>query len=51
MGGFGAVEVAARFDRLWFDSKPGQDPPFRNSRAETIVPSGDKVLTLGRTGT
>ncbi len=46
-GGFGAVELAVRFDRLWFDSDKGVDPPFRNSRAETIYPNGDKVLTLG----
>ena len=48
-GGIGAVEVAARFDRLWFDSAKGTDPPFRNSRAETILPSGEKTLTLGLT--
>jgi phosphate-selective porin len=46
-GGVGAVEIAMRFDRIWFDSKPGQDPPFRNSRAQTVYPSGDRVLTLG----
>ena len=46
-GGVGALEIAARFDRLWFDSEPGDDPPFRNSRARTVLPSGDKVLTLG----
>ncbi len=48
-GGFGAVEIGARFDRLWFDGKPGLDPPFRNSRAETVFPSGDKVVTLAVT--
>jgi phosphate-selective porin OprO/OprP len=48
-GGLGALEVAARFDRLWFDSAKGTDQPFRNSRAETILPSGDKVWTLGLT--
>jgi phosphate-selective porin OprO/OprP len=48
-GGVGALELSARFDRLWFNSKPGEDPPFRNSRAQTIYPSGDKVLTLGVT--
>jgi phosphate-selective porin len=46
-GGFGALEVATRIEQLRFDSKAGQDPPFRNSRAETIYPSGDKVWTLG----
>ncbi len=48
-GGIGALELVARFDRLWFDSKPGTDAPFRNSRAETILPSGDKVTTIGMT--
>ena len=45
-GGFGAVELAARFDRLWFgsvDSGVG----FRGPRAETIQASGHRVLTLG----
>ena len=46
-GGLGAVEVAARYDTLRFSGKPGIDPPFRNSRAETIYPNGDKVVTLG----
>jgi phosphate-selective porin OprO/OprP len=46
-GGFGAVEIALRFDRLWFDSEQGEDPPFRNSRARTVLPSGDKVFTAG----
>ncbi|HUR35865.1 MAG TPA: porin [Vicinamibacterales bacterium] len=47
MGGFGAVQVAARFERLWFDSKDTGEPAFSNSRAEVILPNGDKVLTLG----
>jgi len=47
-GGAGAVEVAARYERMWFDSSPaGQDVPLRNPRAETIYPSGDRALTLG----
>ena len=41
------MEVAARYDTLRFSGKPGIDPPFRNSRAETIYPNGDKVVTLG----
>jgi phosphate-selective porin len=45
-GGIGAVEVAARFERLWFGSaREGQ--AFRNPRAENILPSGDRILTLG----
>lgn len=46
-GGFGAVEVAARYDRLWFDSEDGGEPPARNTRAVTIYPNGDRVWTLG----
>jgi phosphate-selective porin OprO/OprP len=46
-GGFGAIEVAARFERMWFDSAGGTDTPFRNSRAETIFPTGERALTLG----
>ena len=46
-GGFGAVQLAARYERLWFDSKVTGEPAFSNSRAEVILPNGDKVLTLG----
>jgi phosphate-selective porin len=46
-GGGGAVEVVARYERLWFDSKETGEPAFSNSRAEVILPNGDKVVTLG----
>ena len=47
-GGIGAIELGARYERMWFDSTPvGQDVPVRNPRAETIFPSGDRALTLG----
>jgi phosphate-selective porin OprO and OprP len=45
-GGFGSVELAARFDRLWFDSVDG-GAGFRGPRAEIIEPSGDRVFTFG----
>jgi phosphate-selective porin OprO/OprP len=48
-GGYGALELTARYDTLRFDSVTGQDPPFRNSRAETIFPNADKVFTGGFT--
>jgi len=48
-GGFGAVMLSVRFDKLGFDSKQGQDPPFRNTRAETVFPSFDSVWTAGFT--
>jgi phosphate-selective porin OprO and OprP len=46
-GGIGAVELAVRYERIWFDSVGRLEPPFRNSRAETIFPEGEKALTLG----
>jgi phosphate-selective porin OprO and OprP len=47
-GGLGGVEVGARYERLWFDSVgPALDEPFRNPRAETIFPGGNRALTLG----
>jgi len=46
-GGIGAIELAARIERIYSDSVGGTDIPFANPRAETILPSGDKALTLG----
>lgn len=45
--GAGGVEVAGRFERLGFGGVPGDDEPFRNPRAVTIMPVSDTVLTLG----
>jgi phosphate-selective porin OprO/OprP len=44
---FGALEAAARYDRLWFDSAGGEGPPLRNPRADNMLPSGEHVLSLG----
>lgn len=44
---FGAVEAVARYERLWFDSAGGEPPPLRNPRADSILPSGEYVLSLG----
>ena len=46
-GGIGAVELAARWERIWFDSVSTGTDPLRGSRAETIFTSGDRVFTLG----
>jgi len=46
-GGWGALELAARVERIWFDSAGGADDPFRNPRAETIFPETNRALTLG----
>lgn len=43
----GAVEAAARYERMWFDSAGGEEPALRNPRADKILPSGEHVLTLG----
>jgi phosphate-selective porin len=46
-GGIGSLEIAGRYERLWCDGVGGQDVPLRNPRAETILASGDRVLTIG----
>src|SRR5262249_40582937 len=46
-GGFGAIELAGPFQRLWFDSLGGAVGASRNPRAAAIVASGDKALTMG----
>jgi phosphate-selective porin OprO/OprP len=46
-GGIGAVELVGRVERLWFDSVDGTDEPFANSRAENILPVGDRAATMG----
>jgi len=47
-GGWGAVELVARIERLWYDSVgPSTGVAYRNPRAETILPTGDRVFTFG----
>ncbi len=46
-GGPGAVELAARYERIRFGSVIGVDEPFRNPRADTILPVADRVATFG----
>ena len=41
-GGMGAVEIAGRYERLWFNSPGGTDEPFRNPRAERSFPAGTR---------
>jgi phosphate-selective porin OprO and OprP len=43
----GAVEAAARYERVWFDSAGGEEPALRNPRADAILVSGEHVLSLG----
>ena len=42
----GAVELAVRFERMWFDSL-GTGEPYRSSRAEFVLPEGEKAFTIG----
>jgi phosphate-selective porin OprO/OprP len=46
-GGIGAVELVGRIERMWFDSTETTLDSFRNPRAETILPSGDRIVTFG----
>jgi phosphate-selective porin OprO/OprP len=46
-GGWGALELATRYERIRYDSAGGGDEPFRNPRAETIMPAAERALTLG----
>jgi len=46
-GGVGALELAVRYERMWFDSVGGAGTAFANPRAENILPNGDRALTLG----
>ena len=45
-GGFGAIELAARVERIWFDSL-GSGAVYRSPRAEFVQPEGDRAVTLG----
>src|SRR5262249_5708446 len=46
-GGIGGIEAAGRYERLWYDSVDPVGTPYRNPRADTILSSGDRALTLG----
>jgi phosphate-selective porin OprO/OprP len=47
-GGFGALEVAARYERLRFASAGSpQEPPSRSPRATTIAGNADRAWTIG----
>ena len=46
-GGFGAVEVAARIERLEFKSDAAGQTPSTSPRADAILGNADRVLTLG----
>jgi phosphate-selective porin OprO and OprP len=46
-GGFGAIELVGRIERLWYDSVGPAGIAFRNPRSETILPTGDRAFTVG----
>jgi phosphate-selective porin OprO/OprP len=46
-GGIGAVELVARYEKLWFASADKEGAAFRNPRAEHILGNSDAVWTLG----
>ena len=46
-GGFGAVELGARYEKLGFESAEKSGVAFTNPRAAHILPNSDKVWTFG----
>jgi phosphate-selective porin OprO/OprP len=46
-GGFGAVELAARYEQIRFGSTEHPGIPFRNPRAANILGNSDRVWTVG----
>lgn len=46
-GGFGAIEVGARFDQLTFKSAGSEGPAFRNPRSEHLLPNTVRTFTAG----
>ena len=46
-GGAGAVELAARYERIAFGSSAPDEPPSRSPRAAKVLESGDRVWTFG----
>jgi phosphate-selective porin OprO/OprP len=45
--GIGAIELAARYEKLQFESADKTDEPFANTRAENYLMNSDSVWTLG----
>ena len=46
-GGPGAIELAARIEKLTFESANKTGTPFTNPRADYLLPNSDLVLTMG----
>jgi phosphate-selective porin len=46
-GGFGAVELAVRFERISFDSAAKEGTPFVNPRADPLFGNTESIFTVG----
>lgn len=46
-GGFGTVEIGARYDQLTFKSAGTDGPAFTNPRSEHLLPNSVRTLTFG----
>jgi phosphate-selective porin len=46
-GGIGAIEIAARYEQLGFESADKSGPAFTNPRAEHILGNTDSIWTVG----
>jgi phosphate-selective porin OprO and OprP len=46
-GGYGAIELACRVERLTFGSVAGGDAPSESVRADVIVGNADQAMTVG----
>ena len=46
-GGFGAVEVAARFEQIRFGSASKEGTPLLNPRADPLFGNTESIVTLG----
>lgn len=48
-GGFGALELAMRYEELGFGSESNEGPAFSNPRADNVLQNRDRVWTFGGT--
>jgi phosphate-selective porin OprO/OprP len=46
-GGVGAIELAARLERLAFGSAADSEPPSEGPRAEVVAGNSDRIVTVG----
>ncbi len=46
-GGLGAIELAARLERLAFGSGADSEPPSGGPRAEVVAGNSDRIVTVG----